>query len=109
MKKELKKPEQPQKRIIVSQSSRLPYASYTSIPLDEFVSYCKKTAVDGFNITIEAGLDGESYYDGCYCIPFLEMSWEQVIDNPLYDKQMKKYEKAMKKWGQTNSSTSKSV
>jgi hypothetical protein len=86
----MKQPKEPRKRITIEHSSRCPRASFTNIPLDQFVAWCKETAGGGLDISISFGLDGDWDYDGCSCAPYLEVCWNEEIDNPHYEKEMKK-------------------
>jgi len=65
------------------------------VSLEVFNEWCKEVVPDGAtDVTLELKEDWE--YDTC--MTYLQVEWKEFHVNHLYEKQMKKYEKALTKW-----------
>ena len=92
----MKKPKKPKKKNTCKK-----YATYDfhwvskKVSLEVFQDWCKETIpANAKDVTLELREDWE--YDSC--MTYLQLEWEEIITNPNYDKQMKKYEKTLSKW-----------
>lgn len=98
------KPEPPQKRIIATVEKTFPFDNYLyqlrdGAPLADFLNWVKNTLPDGTS-DLRIMVNEDWCYDDC--TTSLAISWREEIDNPHYDKEMKKFEKAIKKWEKEN-------
>ncbi len=94
--KTLTKPEKPKKRITVRNSATYDFNWVSKkVALDSFLAWTKEvTPANAKDVTLE--LVEEWMYDDC--ITYLRLEWEEVIDNPHYEKDLKKYEKKLVRW-----------
>jgi hypothetical protein len=95
----MKVPIKPQKRITISDYEVIA-SGYSKLPIQDILVGVEIAGKQ--NMFLELSLDGEHDYDACNCNPVLQLIWEEEIDNPHYDKEMKKYETKMKKWKKEN-------
>lgn len=89
-------PEKPQKRITVRNSATYDFNWVSKkVALGSFLDWVKDTTpANAKDVTLE--LVEEWMYDDC--TTYLQLEWEEVIDNPNYEKELKKYEKKLAKW-----------
>ena len=95
----MKKPIKPEKKI-VCELSRDFYFDHVSnkVSLDAFLAWIKETVPFGA-IDITLSLDEEyDYYDGGIASCQIQLGWKKIIDNPNYEKEIKKYNKKLSKW-----------
>ncbi len=92
------KPEKPKKRITVRKTADAPFDwTCKKLAIGFFMDWVKQTTPAGAkDVTLELREDWDYY--GNDCTVSLELAWDEVIDNPNYDSEMKKYEKKLKKF-----------
>lgn len=92
------KPEKPKKRITVRRTADAPFDwTCKKLSIGFFMDWVKQTTPAGAkDVTLELREDWDYY--GNDCTVSLELAWDEVIDNPNYDSEMKKYEKKLKKF-----------
>jgi len=92
----LAKPEKPQKKITQRQTATYNFDWVSKkVSWDGFLDWAKETIPAGAkDVTLELIEDWQ--YDDC--ITYLELSWDEIVTNPNYDKEMKKYERKLAKW-----------
>ena len=93
----LAKPKMPEKMITVDgMETFYDWDRYNkNIPLDAFLAWCKeKTPKGATNVSIR--VDESWEYDDC--IVSLELHWKQVVPNPDYERELKKYDTKLKRW-----------
>ena len=86
----------PSKKIIVNESISFHEFDFAckKVSLSHFMKWCKeKIPARAQDVTLELVEDWQ--YDSCF--PYLELSWKRKIDNPHYEKELRKYEKELKK------------
>lgn len=90
------KPEKPKKRIAVRNAATYDFNWVSKkVALDTFLAWCKATIpANAKDVTLELREDWE--YDSC--LTYLQLEWEEIINNPSYDKDSKKYAKKLAKW-----------
>lgn len=100
--KTLTKPEKPKKQITAHKTITFPF-DWTSkkVAMGYFLAWVKdNTPAGAKDVTLELQEDWD-YYDSSV-ITSLEIAWNEVIVNPDYDKELKKYEKKLNKWKKEN-------
>lgn len=92
----IKKPIPPEKTVVERRSVRYDFNWVSKkVAWEGFQAWAKeKIPTAATDVTLE--LLEEWEYDDCYTS--LELSWNEVIPNPRYEKEMKKYKKGMIKW-----------
>ncbi len=94
----LAKPKKPEKRITARISVEYPFDwTDKKVAMPTFLAWVKEnTPARAENVTLE--LKEEWDYYGNDCTISLELSWVEVVDNPDYEREMKKYDTKLKKW-----------
>jgi hypothetical protein len=92
----LAKPDKPKKKITQRQTASFDFNWVSKkVAIGTFLAWIKETTLAGAkDVTLELKEDWE--YDDC--LTSLELSWDKVVDNPHYEKEMKKYQKKLKAW-----------
>jgi len=106
--KTLSKPRKPLKKVWITNSASYPFSyNYSagtrngSATVEEFLVWIKKSIpANAKNVRLGLYSDDDYDMDGnmISSFPKLELTWEEKIDNPIYEKQMKRYEKKLIKW-----------
>ena len=92
------KPKKPQRKIEVRQEA--PYTlnddiTWAGVPRNEIISWLMNTPpIHALDPRVLLEYRGDYGEDGAY----LALAWFEVVDNPNYDKEMKKYQKQLVKW-----------
>jgi hypothetical protein len=99
----LAKPKKPKKRIEVAKTARFDAFDFTckKVSIKFFLDWLKKTTPrKAKDVTLELSEDMDYDYDGnlSNIWTHIELGWKEVIDNPDYEREMKKYEKKLKKF-----------
>jgi hypothetical protein len=94
----LAKPKKPEKRITVRRSTDYPFDwTCKKVAFGSFLNWAKgNTPAGAKDVTLE--LKEEWDYYGNDCTTSLELSWDEVVDNPDYERELKKYETKLKRW-----------
>lgn len=94
----LAKPEKPKKRITVRNTAEAPFDwTCKKLSIEFFLNWVKEnTPANADDVTLELREDWDYY--GNDCTVTLELAWNEVIDNPNYEREMKKYKKKLKKF-----------
>jgi hypothetical protein len=94
----LAKPEKPKKKITQRQTATFDFNWVSKkVAIETFLAWVKETTPTGAkDVTLELIEDWDYY--GNDCVTSLELAWDEVIDNPNYEKEMKKYQKKLKAW-----------
>lgn len=92
----LAKPKKPEKKITVDgMATFYDWDRFNKIvSLDVFLAWCKTSTPKGAT-DVSISVDESWEYDDC--IVSLELLWKQVVPNPDYEREMKKYEAKRKK------------
>lgn len=92
----MNKPEKPKKLITIRKYTTYDFTWVSKkVALDNFLDWCKKsTPANAKDVTLELVEDWE--YDSCFT--YLRLEWEEVIRNPHYENEVKKYEKKLTRW-----------
>lgn len=93
----LAKPKKPEKMITVDgMATFYNWDRFNkSVPLDTFLAWCKTNTPKGATDVV-INVDESWEYDDC--IVSLELHWKQVVPNPDYEREMKKYDTKLKRW-----------
>lgn len=93
-------PIKPKKKIVITDSKTY-YFNHVSkeTSLQYFFDWCKRYVPKGAK-DIKLSLKEEFVYDDHFS--YLELSWKIKKNNPHYEKQLKKYNKDLKKWKEQN-------
>lgn len=94
--KTVTKPVKPEKRITVRNSTTYDFNWVSKkVAIGNFLAWVKEsTPANAKDVTLE--LVEEWEYDSC--LTYLRLEWEEVIPNPHYEKDLKKYEKKLARW-----------
>lgn len=92
----IKKPEKPTKKIVQKNSVTYDFNWVSKkVSLDSFLEWCKESIPKSArSVTLELREDWE--YDDCFT--YLELEWEETVDNTNYSKDIEKYKKKLAKW-----------
>lgn len=102
----MKKPIKPKKRIEFPVYKKFPFYNYNddgnlTVSLSEFMKWMKDN-IPAKAKNILLGLDDDSYNEyndfSDNCTPVLRFSWTEMRLNPIYEKQLKTYERKLVKW-----------
>jgi hypothetical protein len=101
--KEIKKePLKPERKIWVKMSKSI--CVENPMLFDAFLKELPTQHTPDYNIkdlSISGYDDGNWDYDEYYVgLPYIELTWQELMDNNEFDSQMKKYQTKMKKWKQ---------
>lgn len=96
--KNLTKPEKPKKRITVRRAADAPFDwTCKKLSIGFFLDWVKKTTpANAKDVTLELKEDWDYYGNDVFVS--LELAWDETIDNPDYEREMKKYEKKLARW-----------
>lgn len=99
----LAKPEKPKKRIEVTKTESFDAFDHAckKVSLEYFLAWVKETIpANAKDVTLELSEDMDYDWDGNLSSVWtgLEVSWKETIDNPDYEKQMKKYQSKLRKY-----------
>jgi hypothetical protein len=93
------KPEKPKKKIVIRRTATFDAFDWTckKVAIGFFLNWVEETVPKGADdITLELQEGWDLYdYSGS---PNLELAWNEKVDNPYYEQQMKSYQKKLKKW-----------
>lgn len=98
----MKEPIKPEKKIEVSRSKEYNFGHGDRIvPLTTFLAWMQATVPKNVTDLCISLVDEDSsdYYAGP---TNLHLSWKEIIDNPSYEKELKKYEKKLLRWQKEN-------
>ena len=101
--KTLTKPEKPKKRIEIAKTEQFDAFDHAckKVSLEFFLAWVKETTpANAKDVTLELAEDMDYDWDGNLSNVWthLELGWKEEIDNPNYEKELKKYEKNLAKW-----------
>lgn len=94
----MRKPIEPEKMITINGMVEFHDWDYwhdNKVPFEDFTAWCTKNVPTGATDT-SLKLNKSWEYDDC--IVSLELHWKQMVPNPNYNKDLKKYEKKLVKW-----------
>lgn len=92
----LVKPVKPEKTVVEHRSTRYDFNWVSKkVSWEGFQVWVKEQVPAGAtDVTLELIEDWQ--YDDC--LTSLELSWDEVVPNSRYEKELKKYKKGMEKW-----------
>jgi hypothetical protein len=99
MKRTLTKPKKPEKKIRVDRTADFSFTNYypKTSSVKELLDWIEETLPDGVKDTgASIELAQEWAYDDC--TSYIRLNWSEVVPNPNYDRQMKKYQTQLDRW-----------